>query len=156
MRTVLKPVAIAFTIAVPLFAGGLMLQIGNPAANPEALAKKAVLVARITACGSPEKAKLAASAEGIVDGDRRSIPLDVIPLSTAGTFAITRQWPQQGTWAVKLSAANPDYKGYATGMLVSFEANAVQWASAEHFAHEPTEAEVIRKIAAQTAMVHRQ
>src|SRR5690348_11267449 len=104
-----------------LLAGGLRLEVGNPAANPEAKAQQAILVARTTACQSPERTSIVATAEGIVDGSRRTIPLRVIPLATPGTYAITREWPVQGNWAVRMVATNPEYKDYATGLLVRME-----------------------------------
>jgi hypothetical protein len=102
----------------------------------------AVLVARITACKSPEAVALTAAAEGVTDGARKSIPLKVIPLSKPGTFAITRAWPDRGNWAVKLLATNPDYKNYSASVLVPFEGNSLQWAGIKHYFREPTNAEM--------------
>jgi hypothetical protein len=139
----MKRLLILPLLAAPLFAGSLVLEIGNPSANPEALAKHAVLVARMSACTSPEKTTLMASAEGVVDGTRRSIPLKVFPLSTAGTFAVTREWPAEGTWAVKMVARNPDYKDYAASVLVPLENGALRWASVKHYYRAaPAETEV--------------
>jgi hypothetical protein len=125
-----------------LLAGGLRVEVGNPAAHPEAKAQGAALVARITACQSPEKTSLTATAEGMVNGKRQTIALRAIPLSTPGTFAITREWPAEGNWAVKLVATNPDYKNYAAGVLVRMEANGFEWGGVQHFYHAPTPAEV--------------
>jgi hypothetical protein len=101
MRKFATPLLAAVVCTLPLVAGALLIELGDPAANPEALSKNAVLVARTTACHAPEKTPLTATAEGVVDGQRRSIPLKLIPLSTAGTFAVTHEWPHSGTWAVK-------------------------------------------------------
>jgi hypothetical protein len=120
-----------------------MLSIGNPAANSEALSKHAALVARTTACHSPERTSMTATAEGVIDGKRQSIALTLIPLSTPGTFAITRQWPEVGTWAVKIVARNPEYTDYATGALVRFDANSVEWTSAKSYFHAPTDQDVV-------------
>jgi hypothetical protein len=129
--------------AVSLLAGALVVEIGNPRANPEALSKHAALVARTTACHSPEKTSMTATAEGILDGQRRSIPLELIPLSTPGTFAITHQWPSSGTWAVKIVARNPEYKDYATGALVRFNGSSGEWSSVKHYFHEPIDSEIV-------------
>lgn len=118
MKLLLRPLFGLLVLAVPIFAGALLLEVGNPASNAEALNNHAVLVARITACHSPEKTTVQATAEGVVNGLRKSIPLKVVSLSTAGTFAVAQQWPKQGTWAIKMVATNPDYKNYATGVLV--------------------------------------
>lgn len=142
MKTFWKPMFAFCILAAPLFAGALLLQVGNPAANPEALEKHAVLVARITACHSPEKTTVTATAEGMINGVRQTIPLKVVPLSTAGTFAVTHEWPDQGTWAVKMIATNPDYKDYATSVVVPIEKNSGQFEAVKHYFHAPTEAEL--------------
>jgi hypothetical protein len=142
MKTLWKPLLALSILAAPLVAGALLLEIGNPAANREALAKHAVLVARITACHSPEKTAVTATAEGVVDGTRKSIPLSVISLSIPGTFAVTREWPVKGTWAVKMTATNPDYKDYATSVVVPLLENSLQWGAVKHYFHAATEAEV--------------
>jgi hypothetical protein len=142
MKLPWKPLFAVCTLAVPLFAGALLLEVGNPSSNPEALSNHAVLVARITACHSPEKTTVSATAEGVVDGKRQSIPLKVISLSTAGTFAVTREWPEQGTWAIKMVATNPDYKDYATSVVVPVHKDEVQLSVAKYYFHAPSNAEV--------------
>jgi len=139
----MKHLLVLSMLATPLFAGSLALEIGNPSANPEAAAKHAVLVARLAACKSPEKTTVTASAEGIVDGVRKSIPLKVVPLSTAGTYAVVREWPAQGSWAVRMVATNPDYKDYAASVLVPLDNGALQLASVKHYyRNAPAEADV--------------
>ena len=113
--------------ALPMLAGALIIQIGNPAANLEAQAKHAAIVARITACHSPEKTIVTAKATGSVDGRQQSIPLHVISLSTPGTYAVTHEWPEQGDWVIQFEATNPDYKNYATGARVEVNGNTVEW-----------------------------
>jgi len=142
MRIFCRLIIAVGIVAPSLFAGAFVLQIGSPAGNPEAQKNNGVLVARVTACRSPEKTAITATAEGRENGIRKSIPLKVIPLTTAGAFAITREWPEQGTWVVKLIATNPEYKDYAPSVLVPFEKNALQWTAAKHFVHIPADAEV--------------
>jgi hypothetical protein len=129
-------------VATPLFAGALVLDVGNPASNPEALKNHAVLVARISACRSPERTTVSATAEGVVNGVRQSIPLKVTSLSVAGTFAIAREWPQAGNWAIKMVATNPDYKDYATSVVVPFQNDSPQLSAVKHYFHAPTANEV--------------
>jgi hypothetical protein len=142
IKTLWKPLFALCILAAPLFAGALLLEVGSPAANQEALAKRAVLVARITACHSPEKTTVTATAEGLVNGMRQSIPLKVISLSPAGTFAVAQEWPEQGTWAVKMIATNPDYKNYATSVVVPVRRNLAQLAVAKHYTHAATNNEI--------------
>ncbi len=142
MKRLLKPLVALAILAAPLLAGALLLQVSNPAGNLEALEKQAVLVARITACHSPEKTRVTATAEGVVNGMRKTVSLKVISLSTAGTFAVTREWPEEGIWAIKMIATNPDYNNYATGVVVPMQKNSAQRSAVKHYFHVPTEAGV--------------
>jgi hypothetical protein len=142
MKTLWKSLFALSVLTIPLFAGALTLQVGNPTANPEAMKSHAVLVARISACHSPEKTMVTATAEGVLNGMRKSVPLKVISLPTAGTFAVAREWPEQGTWAIKMVATNPDYHDYATSVVVPIQNDSVQLAAAKHYFHAPTDAEV--------------
>ena len=142
MQTGIKFFLALSLLAAPLFAGTLALEVGNPAANTEAQSKHAAALVRTTSCHSPEKTELTATAEGVVDGVRRSIPLKVIRLSTPGTFVVTHEWPSTGTWAVRVVARNPEYKNYATGVLVPFEGNSIEWAAVKHYFREPTDGDL--------------
>lgn len=138
MQTGIKFFLALSVLAAPLFACTLALEVGNPAANAEAQSKHAAVLARTTACQSPEKTEITATAEGIVNGIHRSVPLKVIRLSTPGTFVVTHEWPSTGTWAVRIVARNPVYKNYATGLLIPFEGDSIDWAAVKHYFHEPT------------------
>ena len=93
-------------VAGQLFAGGFYLQLGNPEANPEAKKANAVLVIKATGCHDPATATLTATAVGVVNGKRQSIPLQVTKLSGIGEFALTQQWPKDGKWVIELVARN--------------------------------------------------
>jgi hypothetical protein len=142
MRSLWNSLLALSILAAPLLAGALRLEVGNPATNQEALAQHAVLVAWTTACHSPEKTSLTATAEGVVNGIRKSIPLKVLSLSTPGTFAVTRDWPNEGTWAIKIVATNPEYKDYATSAVVPIQNNVAQTTAVRRFYHAPTESEL--------------
>lgn len=98
--------AAALALAGQLFAGGFYLQVGNPEASPEAKKLNAVVTVKATGCHDPSLARLTAFAIGIVNGERREIPLKIAPLSTPGMFAITQQWPKEGRWVIRLEADN--------------------------------------------------
>jgi hypothetical protein len=129
-------------LATPLFAGALLIEAGDPKANPEAQAKNAVVVARITACHSPEKTVVTATAEGLVNGERKSIPLKVMNLSAPGTYAVARQWKRGAVWTIRFVATNPDYKDYATGIVVPLRHDMYSGTGSKQVFHAPTEDEV--------------
>ncbi|MGB7761648.1 MAG: hypothetical protein WBL61_17585 [Bryobacteraceae bacterium] len=108
MRNILRitaPTAL-LALAGSLFGGGFYLQLGNPEASPEARKLNAVVTVKSAGCVEPGATKVTATAIGAVDGERREITLKLEPLSTPGMFAITRQWPKQGRWVIRLEATN--------------------------------------------------
>ena len=94
-------------LAAPLFAGGFFLQLGNPEANPESRKLQAVLVIKATGCHDPAGASVSATAVGMVNGERRTIPLQVMKLSEDGAFALAQQWPKEGKWVIEIVGKNP-------------------------------------------------
>jgi hypothetical protein len=159
MRIQFKLAAMAVAIVAAsflAFAGGFVLEIGKPSANPEAQAARAVLQVRAVACVSQEKTSVTATAIGIVNGRREGIPLKLIPLSDPGTYAVTRQWPAQGTWFVIASASNPRM-GWQPSAVIKVENDSVDWAGITRFAHAPTEQEIAQALnATVTAKLVRQ
>jgi len=142
MRHLLFMSFAASFVAVPVFAGALTLQVDEAGANREATTKHAIVVAHITACHSPEKTMVTATAEGIVKGKHQTIPLKVIHLSEPGAFAVAREWPREGSWTVKMVATNPDYKDYATSIVVPIDGEVANRAAAKVFYHAASADEV--------------
>ena len=119
MRNTILKVAPALAIAAlasQMWAGGFFFQLGNPDASPEARNLNAVLTMQVAGCHDPASAKVTATAIGVVNGQRREIELKVEPLSAAGAFAITQQWPKEGRWVIKLTGKAGDL---VTNTLVS-------------------------------------
>jgi hypothetical protein len=44
------------------------------------------------------------TAEGLVAGERRSIPLELTVAGTEGVYRVRRQWPSRGVWVLRLVA----------------------------------------------------
>jgi hypothetical protein len=99
-------VTLILACAGQLLAGGFFLLLGNPEANPEARKLGAVLVIKAAGCHDPASATVTATAIGVVNGQRRTIPLEVKPLAGAGEFALAQQWPKEGKWVIQLAARN--------------------------------------------------
>lgn len=130
----------ALAAALPLMAGGFVLQIGKPSGNPEALAKNAALVVHGYACAEPEKTTVSGSAEGIVNGKRESAALKLIPISGQGMYAVTRQWPGDGKWVVTITMTNPRF-GQQSAIL-RVDGAAVDWAGITRLSRAPTSEDV--------------
>jgi hypothetical protein len=132
--------AILLAAAVPLLAGGLFVTLGNPDANPEARALKAVLTLKLAGCGQPEKATISATAIRLADGQRQTIPLKLTALSEPGSYAVTRQWPEKERWVLQFVATD---QGRVTSTLVAAGPDGIDRHNAKMAMQPPAEADLI-------------
>jgi hypothetical protein len=137
--------ALALASAIALWAGGLFVVPGNPEANAEARSLKAVLTLKLAGCHEPQKAALAATAIGVVDGKKQTIPLKIDSLSEPGTYAVTRQWPEKGRWVLEFVAKD---QGRITSTLVGAGPGGIERETAKMGMHEPMPEEVAALLAA--------
>jgi hypothetical protein len=56
----------------------------------------------------PAAAKVTATAVGVVNGERRTIPLELKPLGEPGAYALSQQWPKEGKWVIQLVGKNDE------------------------------------------------
>lgn len=160
-RTVSHAVAalavLAGTAAAAL-AGGFFLTFERPTpAKGDARLTDAVLVVRAGGCIRPGDAALSARAEGIVNGERRSVAVAPVAV-TPGVWAIRRQWPAEGVWV--LTVEGKAHRMFLNA-LVEFGpdgrlraapvAGKTRELAVKRFAQKPTEAEIaaaLRSLAA--------
>jgi hypothetical protein len=90
--------------AVAAHAGGFWLSV-KQADSRDPKMKNAVLLFQVDGCHGPG-ATVAGTAEGIVGGKRKSIPLKLKKIADQ-TFTLTRQWPREGRWALAMTATAP-------------------------------------------------
>lgn len=126
-----------------LMAGGFYLESGNPQANQEAQKANAVLIVRAVGCHNPADAQVTGTAIGVVDGERRSIPLKLTKLSTPGAYAIAAQWPAQGRWALEFIGRND---GAVTSTVIPAAGHEVQRTAAKQYPRQPSTTEVASAI----------
>jgi len=103
-----KTLVVFTALAAQAFAGGFFLQLGNPEASDEARKLGAVVTVKAAGCHDPAKARVTATAIGVVNGEHRSVPLEVKNLSEPGMFAVIGKWPVEGKWVVRLEARNDE------------------------------------------------
>lgn len=106
-------------IASPALAGGFQISVETPTGSSDPQLKDVVLIARTYGCHQPADAKLSATAEGFVDGNRKSLPLELHPIGS-GVYAIKQQWPSEGSWVLTLTGA---YNGMISSALIELGAN---------------------------------
>jgi hypothetical protein len=79
------------------------LMIASPVAAGNYRAKAAVFVLRPKNCAEPAAAEVRGTAEGLVGGMRRTMPLaHLTAMPTPGVYAVNREWPAEGAWVVNL------------------------------------------------------
>src|SRR5579863_2438578 len=82
--------------------------VGGPVASQDFHFKAAVFMFRTEGCGDVGKSQVSATAEGVVNGERRSVALKVLPASKPGVYGIYQSWPAEGQWVVSLKGACGD------------------------------------------------
>jgi hypothetical protein len=86
-------------------AGPPWISIEYPVNPYDAATRDAFLVVHAFHHGSPTAFPVSGTAEGLVNGQRRSINLEFTKASRTGEFALRRQWPDQGTWTLVIGVA---------------------------------------------------
>ena len=61
---------------------------------------------RALRCGQPLPAQIVGTAEGLVNGVRRTVPLELVASSDPGSYALSQQWPTQGRWLLVFTIAS--------------------------------------------------
>ena len=100
------------------------LEIGPPVAAgtgstvTKQFKKNVVLVVRPRVCDAPGRVQISGTAEGLVNGARQSIALDLIPVDpVAGVYAALQQWPDRGHWVLQLNGSCPSPKASASTLV---------------------------------------
>jgi hypothetical protein len=133
-------IMIAWMLPFAATAQEFTLQIGAPIAGNAQGAKSSLLVVRPGGCADPAAAQITAMAEGLVDGERRSMPLTVFELPTPGVHAVPKGWAKHGVWVVSLVGT---CAGKTAGAIVPVEPNATFRRDAVTLlARRPTPAEI--------------
>jgi hypothetical protein len=131
---------LALSSVTALFAQNVVLQVGPPIAGNAQPAKGSLLVVRPGGCADPAAAQITATAEGIVNGTRRSVPLELAALPTPGVHAVPKAWPSGGVWIVNLVGT---CAGQTAGALVPVTSNATyRRESVTLLAHRATPEEI--------------
>jgi len=94
------------------------LEVGPAvAAGTQTKYKKAEFAVRPLVCDNPAQVQISGTAEGLVDGVRRSTPLTLVPVGTDGVHVVPRAWPAEGQWIVVLTATCPSSKATASTIV---------------------------------------
>ena len=120
-------------------AAGFTFTIGNPVASQDFRSKTAAFVFRTEGCADSVKPQIGGTAEGLVNGVRRSVALNVVETSKPGVYAVSRNWPDEGAWVVALKGTCADANA---GAIVPIGPKGFIRESSKFFPRAATDAEV--------------
>src|SRR5262245_23871813 len=103
-----------FAASLPARAGGPpSFAFKAPDASGKRTASSPVLEVHAFSCHTPTDATVRAYAEGMVNGERRTIPLKLESTGTKGVYNLSRQWPADA-WVLVFSI---DHGGQTTALV---------------------------------------
>ncbi|MGH7613072.1 MAG: hypothetical protein ACREMW_03380 [Gemmatimonadales bacterium] len=112
IRRALALAAIAAVgIAAPALAGPPWISIELPANPYDASTRGAFLLVHAFHHGTPVGFPITGTAEGIVNGERRTVRLEFTRTSRDGVYALRKMWPQDGTWTLVITASQGENDG---------------------------------------------
>lgn len=99
------------SVAATTDQGGFELRAEHPAVDG------AVLMVHTYGCDEPARAKVTGTAEGLVAGQRQSVPLN-LKATAKGVYAVTWEPPAEGDWVLTLTGT---YRGHISSLLVTID-----------------------------------
>jgi hypothetical protein len=101
MRT-LRSLTIAALIATTAFvkSGPAWISIEYPVNPYDSASRGAFLLVHAFHHGTPVGYPISGTAEGLVDGARRTVSLEFKNTSRPGVYALNKQWSNNGTWTL--------------------------------------------------------
>jgi hypothetical protein len=137
-RRSLVPVALVGLLATAAFATPTIpkwppwLSIESPVNPYDPSAKGALLLVHASFReGTSQLSDVSGSAEGIVNGARRSVPLRFEATNRADVYSLKKQWPAEGRWVLRIALRSTtaivaiDPAGNVGAVQVPTERNAV-------------------------------
>ena len=103
LAAVIAASAAAAPAATPLVAGPPWISIEMPANPFDQASRGAFLLVHAFHHGTPMNFPVTGRAEGIVGGQRRTVPLQLERTSRQGVYALRNQWGSAGVWTLVLT-----------------------------------------------------
>lgn len=97
------------TLAPQSFAGGVQVSARVPSETDAPRHESTALLVTVAECHNAKNLAVVGRAEGLVDGERRSVALTVRPGRDVGLFELSREWPAAGRWVLVLEVTAWDH-----------------------------------------------
>jgi hypothetical protein len=104
-------IAVVLFISAIVIAGGFQISVESGSTR-----EKAIII-KTFGCHTPSDAEITGTAEGIVDGKRRSIKLN-FNHDKKGVFTAAKQWSDEGAWIIIIEAR---YNGMNSNAIVEID-----------------------------------
>lgn len=114
----LRVLAVPALLATTAFAGPPWISIEYPANPHDAASRGAFLLVHAFHHGRNVAFPVSGTAEGLVNGARRTVSLEFKPTSRPGVYALHQQWPREGVWSLVLAVRQGDGAGNTAQALV--------------------------------------
>lgn len=101
-------VILLVAVVATALAGPPWLSIELPANPYHRETRGALALVRTYHHGGPIQLQVRATAEGLVDGERVSLPLELAPTGTAGLYALRGKLPTRGAWVLVVRGGAED------------------------------------------------
>jgi hypothetical protein len=118
---------------------GFTFAIGSPVASMDSRSKLAAFVFRTEGCAELAKLHVGGTAEGLVQGTRKSVPLTLSAMSTPGVYAVYPTWASEGDWVVSLDGTCAQARA---GALIPMGPHGFIRASSKFLPHPATAQEI--------------
>lgn len=112
--------ALAATMA---FMGPPWISIETPPNPYDSGSRGAYLLVHTFHHGTPVNNPVSGTAEGMVDGARRTVALEFGNTSRPGVYALRKQWPDKGVWTLVIGATQGDGESNTAKAVVEIGAN---------------------------------
>ncbi len=113
-RPVLAALALTLLLATPALAGPPWISIEIPANPYNSITRNAFCLVRVYHHGDAAYYPVSGSAEGMVDGQRRSNALNIKDTGIPGLYAVNYTPSKDGTWMLVLRVGKEKEHGTAT------------------------------------------
>ena len=109
IRTLALTALFAATLAAPAFAGPPWISIEYPVNPHDQSMRGAMLLVHVFHHAQPTAYPIEGTAEGLVNGERRSIKLTFTETARPAVYGLSRQWPTEGVWTLVIKMSRGDH-----------------------------------------------